>query len=302
MSNKLIVVLGATGTQGGSVVDAILKHNNYTVRGVTRDPDAPASKALKEKGVDVVSANLTDKQSLVKAFEGAYAVFGVTIPFTQDSEELQGRNIVDAAKEAKVPLLVWSSLPGAREASNGKYTTIRHFDQKSAVDKYIATAGQPTVILHTGGFAENVLTFQQLNPDPTDHNKWNLVFPILKPDTVLPGIWIGGDLGNIVVAIADHWDDDAWKQKLTKEVIPVAGYDISGQGIVDTIAKVSGKEVTYVRQTEVPEFLAEVYHFAEDQFYSLSTHPKILEELGVKAHSFEDYVRAVVLPYMQSKQ
>jgi len=49
MANKLVVVLGATGTQGESVVSALLKHGAYAIRGIMRSPTAPAAKALESQ-------------------------------------------------------------------------------------------------------------------------------------------------------------------------------------------------------------------------------------------------------------
>ncbi|KZT50373.1 NAD(P)-binding protein [Calocera cornea HHB12733] len=301
MSNKLIVVLGATGTQGSSVVTALLKDGKYAIRAITRNLDSPAAAALRDQGVEVVSANIVDKDSLIKAFDGAYAVFGVTIPYTQDSEELQGRNIVDAAKAAGVPLLVWSSLPGAAESSNGKYTTIAPFDQKRAVDKYIETAGQPTVILHAGSFAENLLSFGLLIPDSASPGHWTITYP-MAPESKMGGIWIGGDLGNIVVAVIKHWDDASWRQRLTKEPIVAAPYERSANIMVDTIQKVTGKDVKYVRQTDLPALQKAFFDWADDGFYTFPDQSSMREELGIKTHSFEDYVREVVIPYFQSQE
>ena len=56
--SKLLTVFGATGLQGGSVVDYVLQHpelsKTYRLRGITRDVSKPAAAALKEKGVEVV--------------------------------------------------------------------------------------------------------------------------------------------------------------------------------------------------------------------------------------------------------
>jgi NAD(P)-dependent dehydrogenase (short-subunit alcohol dehydrogenase family) len=71
MSTKTIAVVGATGGQGGSVVDSFLGAG-YAVRGITRNSTSPKATALKERGVDVVTADLNDFDSLVKAFDVSY--------------------------------------------------------------------------------------------------------------------------------------------------------------------------------------------------------------------------------------
>ena len=80
--SKILTVFGATGNQGGSVINTILNHPKlsaeYKLRAVTRDPSKPSGKALAEKGVEVVKADLLDKQSVIKVVEGSHAVFGVT--------------------------------------------------------------------------------------------------------------------------------------------------------------------------------------------------------------------------------
>jgi len=81
--SKLLVVFGATGNQGGSVVDFVLNHpelsKQFKVRGITRDLTKPAAEALKQKGVEVVAADVNDEESLKRALEGANAVFATTI-------------------------------------------------------------------------------------------------------------------------------------------------------------------------------------------------------------------------------
>ena len=78
----ILTVFGATGKQGGSVVQTILSHptlsTQYKVRAVTRDPSKPAGEALKTQGAEVVKADLNDKDSVRKAVDGSQVVFGVT--------------------------------------------------------------------------------------------------------------------------------------------------------------------------------------------------------------------------------
>lgn len=71
MSNvKTIAVTGATGGQGGGVVNIMKKTPGWKVRAVTRNPESEAAKQLATDGsVEVVRADFDDEASLVKAFE-----------------------------------------------------------------------------------------------------------------------------------------------------------------------------------------------------------------------------------------
>ncbi|KZT50374.1 hypothetical protein CALCODRAFT_190089 [Calocera cornea HHB12733] len=74
-------------------------------------------------------------------------------------------------------------------------------------------------------------------PDPAEPNKWNVVYPILRPGVFRPGVWIGGDLGNTIVAIVDHWEDASWKPRLTREPLALAPYKITGAETVEILKK-----------------------------------------------------------------
>jgi uncharacterized protein YbjT (DUF2867 family) len=78
MSTRLIVVVGATGNQGGSVARLFAKEPGWRVRGITRNPEKLSNSYLREAGVEMVAADLDDPASLEKAFEGANAIFAVT--------------------------------------------------------------------------------------------------------------------------------------------------------------------------------------------------------------------------------
>jgi hypothetical protein len=56
---KLITVFGATGNQGGSVIQHILADpvlsKEFKIRGITRDPSKPVAQALAQRGVEVKS-------------------------------------------------------------------------------------------------------------------------------------------------------------------------------------------------------------------------------------------------------
>ncbi|RDL40507.1 Uncharacterized protein BP5553_00486 [Venustampulla echinocandica] len=144
---KLIVVVGATGGQGGGVVNEFLQSPEYRVRGITRNPSSEKAKALVAKGVEVVAADLNDEKSLEKAFEGAYAIFGVTDYYdyfftkgkdaSMELEFTQGTNMAKAA--SRVPTLkryVCSTLPHTSKITEGK-AIVPHFEGKGRASTFI---------------------------------------------------------------------------------------------------------------------------------------------------------------------
>lgn len=181
--SKLIVIIGITGQQGGSVAKTFLADPTWRIRGLTRDPNSPASLALSAQGVEMVKANLHDPASLATVFKGANLVFSVTDfwapyfdPANQETakargisigqlayelEHEQGQNIVDAVAREVEGLdevgFVASTLCSARECSKGKYQELWHFDSKADVfptyleEKYPELA-RKTSFLHTGYF------------------------------------------------------------------------------------------------------------------------------------------------------
>jgi uncharacterized protein YbjT (DUF2867 family) len=63
MTDKTVLVSGATGRQGGAVVGHLLERG-FPVRAITRDPERPAARALAARGVHVVKGDLEDVPSL----------------------------------------------------------------------------------------------------------------------------------------------------------------------------------------------------------------------------------------------
>ncbi len=72
-----IVVCGATGNQGGAVVDSLLASGKWNVFAMVRDVSGEKARALEAKGVQLKKGDLLDKASLVSAFQAAHGVFGL---------------------------------------------------------------------------------------------------------------------------------------------------------------------------------------------------------------------------------
>ena len=149
-SKRVVTVIGATGNQGGSVVDYLQAYDtgDYVVRAVTRNPDTEAAKDLVTRGVQVVQADLDDVLSLTKAFKGSYAIFAVTDFWTLAEhlgveeaaarETRQGRNLADAAEATRESLghYIWSTLVDTARVSDGHFV-VPHYESKAAVARYI---------------------------------------------------------------------------------------------------------------------------------------------------------------------
>ncbi|KAL6790782.1 hypothetical protein J3E68DRAFT_429379 [Trichoderma sp. SZMC 28012] len=212
MSPKTVVVVGATGLQGGSVVEEFLKYpNEYRIKGLTRDVSKPAALQLSAKGVDVQAADLNDgPEALEKIFAGASIVFALTDFWASRSkvvEIAQGKALADAA--AKIPTLehfVWSALPDPMELSQGRFYHVHHWKSKADVTEYIKEQKQElwkktTTILFPNYF-ENCLTDPRGYLPQKISGKLVREFPV-GAGTLLPNVAIT-DTGKLVRTVVKN--------------------------------------------------------------------------------------------------
>jgi NmrA-like family len=74
---RLILVCGATGKQGGAVARSLLDRG-FRVRALTRDPQKPEAQALADQGAEVVQGDMEDRSAMDQVLvEGIYGVFSV---------------------------------------------------------------------------------------------------------------------------------------------------------------------------------------------------------------------------------
>jgi uncharacterized protein YbjT (DUF2867 family) len=147
----MVLVTGATGRQGGSVLRHMLA-KGWKLRALTREPASAAAKALIDVGVEVVRGDLEDPASLEKAVHGAYGVYSVQDFWAVGvkREVQQGKNLADAAKKAGIEHFVYSSAGGAE-----RHTRIDHFESKWEVEKHIRKLGLPATMIRPVAFMEN---------------------------------------------------------------------------------------------------------------------------------------------------
>jgi uncharacterized protein YbjT (DUF2867 family) len=141
-----ITVIGSTGQQGSAVIDALLE-KRVPVRAVTRNPNGDKARALDERGVEVVRADLDDVDSVRAAFDGAAAAFAMTThdgPDGPNREVAHGRVIAAAAGDVALPFLVYSSVGGVDRDSG-----VPHFDSKHRIEEVLHTAVPATFVRPT---------------------------------------------------------------------------------------------------------------------------------------------------------
>jgi uncharacterized protein YbjT (DUF2867 family) len=151
-SKKTILITGATGKQGGAVINALIAGESTTppqafdIVALTRDPLSSAAQALASKPqVRLIQGDLNDPKAIFEQLEKVWGVFSVQVPSfssaTPPVEEVQGCGLVDAAMAAGVKYFVYTSVDrGGAERSDHESTDIPHFKCKFNIEKHLKTA------------------------------------------------------------------------------------------------------------------------------------------------------------------
>jgi uncharacterized protein YbjT (DUF2867 family) len=256
-SKKIITVFGATGAQGGGLARAILSDKNspFAVRAVTRDINSDKAKELSQLGADVVAADIDDKQSVENALKGAYGAFFVTFfwaHFSAEKEKAEVAIFTEAAKQADLQHVIWSTLEDTREyvpLSDNRMPTLHgqykvpHFDGKGESDKLFIAAGIPTTFLLASFYWDNFIYFGA-GPKRGEDGVLALTLPI--GDAKMAGI-ASEDIGKCAYGIFKKGTELVGKR------IGIAGEQLTGNEMADGLSKSLGEKVIY---NKVP---AEVY-------------------------------------------
>ena len=246
---KIIAVVGATGAQGGGLVRAITgdKSSEFAVRAITRNVDSDKAKALADLGVELVSADLDNIDSLKSAFAGAYGAFCVTNfweHFSAEKEVTQAKSMAEAAKATGLKHVIWSTLEDTREwvplddnrmpTLHGKYK-VPHFDGKGEADKYFKQAGVPTTYLLTSFYWDNFIYFG-LGPKKDQNGNLAITFPM--GNKKLPGI-AAEDIGKCAYGIFKK------PQEFIGMKVGIAGDILTADQMAAAMSKAMGTKVVY---------------------------------------------------------
>ncbi len=228
--NKTILVIGATGNQGGAVARS-LRARGWKVRALVRDPAKPAAQRLAKDNIELVQGDLFTAASLENALIGVYGVFSIQTPAEHGpaGEIIQGRLLADAARTAHIQHFIYSSVGGAERASG-----IPHFESKWQVERHIHTLGLPATIVRPVFFMDN---FTNYFGTPIKQEQ-KLILP-LHPQTRLQLI-ATEDIGNIVALAFEQ------PESFLGKALEIAGDELTMTEIAEIFSQVMQRTISYV--------------------------------------------------------
>jgi uncharacterized protein YbjT (DUF2867 family) len=246
---KIIAVVGATGAQGGGLVRALLGDGSgaFAVRALTRDVNSEKAQELAKLGAEVVEADLDIGPSLRAAFDGAYGAYCVTFfwdHFVPEKELVQAAAMAQAAKQADLKHVVWSTLEDTRKLvplTDDRMPTLMekykvpHFDAKAEANRAFAQFGVPVTYMLTSFYWDNLI-YGGMGPKKGADGKLELTLPMA--DKRLPGI-AAEDIGKSAFCIFKAGFD------LLGKTVGVAGDHVTGAQMAAALAKELGQEVSY---------------------------------------------------------
>jgi uncharacterized protein YbjT (DUF2867 family) len=222
----LILVIGATGRQGGAVARKLLE-KNWKVRVLARNPEKAFE--LKERGAEVVVGNLDEPSTLEKAYQGVSGVFSVQNFWETgfEREIAQGKLLADLAKKYQIKHFIYSSVQ-----SSGRKTGIPHFDSKWQIEEHIRGLKLPYTILRPVFLMQNFLY-----PD----------FKKAIDSGVLPmEVKSNRSLQMVNVEHVGDFAQLSFEKQLIGEEIDLASEELTPVQMADVFSRALGKTVKYV--------------------------------------------------------
>ncbi|KAF4156638.1 hypothetical protein CNMCM6069_006536 [Aspergillus lentulus] len=275
--SKVVVVVGATGKQGGSVARSLLQNKNFQVRCITRSPTSAKAKELARLGAEICQADGFNEADLLRAFNGGWGAFvntnsedpvcsSLELASNGRTDEELGKNIVRCAALAGVQHLVYSSGAPSHELTNG-VVHIPGLDMKAKVEQFArATPAFQTVTpIIAAWFMENMLEAEYadlfggfpLSQDSNGYLTYKTPFWSLKED--FPWISIADDFGDLVHGIL--LQPLRWNHR----VVQAVGAITSSAEVVNTFASVTGKKARFIPLVDPFEMKTLSTHWREQE-------------------------------------
>ena len=236
-----VLVLGASGTQGGAVALA-LRARDIPVRGLARS-EATAAK-LSAAGITPVAGDFNDLDALVAACAGARAVFSMqSAPFVDpQSERREARTIVEAVRRAGTPQIVHTSVSGAgayhramKDWGTGRWNE-NYWESKADAEDTVRASGLPFwTILKPAFLMENFIPPKVERFFP--HLAQGELLTALKPETALVLV-AADDVAAAAVAAIEA------PQRFHQQEIELSGDRVTMAQAAEIFTRVTGRQVT----------------------------------------------------------
>lgn len=268
-----VLVMGATGRQGGAVVDELLSRG-HVVRAMTRKPQGKKAQRLIGLGVEVVRGDYGDPVSLLAAMDELERAFFYS-GFSRN-ELQESKNVIEAARQSGIRHLIYSS-GAAADPENGMTGSV-----KAQVELALRDSGVPFTVMRPVSFMENFRGRQKRTIEQG-------VVDSRAPDRQVYFIAIA-DIGFFVAEAFDRPDE--WLGRGEN----IAGDQMTLTELTQTFGAVLGRDIEYVRKPleeylqGFPPPLRPLFRWYDEVGYSADTDGWRVRYPGLV--TLEQYLRA----------
>ncbi|WP_405582806.1 NmrA family NAD(P)-binding protein [Streptomyces sp. NBC_01190] len=298
-----VLVTGATGRQGGATARALLTAG-VPVRALVRDPGSARAKAVEALGAELVLGDLHDRGSVVRAAEGARAVFSVQMPamtedgFDFEGEVAQGVNLIEGAKAAGVTHFVHTSVSGAGQHTSapgwaeGRWAPMEPtLGAKAALQERVRAAGFPRwTLIKPAFFMENFLpSMAFLFPRGIEGG----IVSVLKPTTHL-ALVAADDIGKAAAAAVTA------PERFDRVELELAGDYLTMEQIADVLSRTLGTHLAAPDMTVAEALTAGMPPMGASHEWMNAApqpaRPQFAQALGIPLTPFAQWARQHLAP------
>ncbi|MFL4497434.1 NmrA family NAD(P)-binding protein [Streptomyces sp. VTCC 41912] len=298
-----VLVTGATGRQGGATARALLAAG-VPVRALVRDAATDRAKTVEAFGAELITGDLHDRDSVIRAAEGARAVFSVQMPgvtaegFDFEGEMAQGVNLIEGAKAAGVRQFVHTSVTGAGQHTEtpgwaeGRWASMEPaLGAKTAIQDRVRAAGFPHwALLKPGFFMENFLpSMAFLFPRGIEGG----LVSVLNPETRLSLVAVD-DIGRAAAAAITA------PERFGGVELELASDYLSMTEIAEVLSRALGTQLSAPDMTEEEALAAGMPAMGATHEWLNVTgqpgRPQYARDLGIPLTSFEEWTQQHMRP------
>lgn len=279
-TKRRVLVTGVTGQQGGAVARALLS-SGHRVKALTRRPDSDAARQLASAGAEIVTGDLGDTASVMKAAKDVDTMFlmGNSYEAGMEEETRQGILAADAAKAAGVGHLIYSSVADAN-----KKTGIPHFESKYLVEQHVERLGLPYTISAPVAFMENFVAPWSIGA--LSQGTHAFAVPAKRPLQLVAL----ADIGAFVATLVER------RERVFGKRFDFAGDELSGEDQAKILSQAIGRPINY---QEIPiavarqqsEDVALMFEWFDRVGYDVDIAALHRDFPEVRWHSFADWAR-----------